>query len=122
MYTMLTRSFIRSYLVLPKGDNGFTEAMYNGGKFIMTEKKIVVTVPTENEIDEIKAWIKCGKQALSLEDRISRIFEELNVTDAKLKETVRKSLTSIPVKNDDTILKQLIQTWINSIDNESNFA
>lgn len=122
MYTMLTRSFIRSYLVLPKGDNGFTEAMYNGGKFIMKEKKIVVTVPTENEINKIKAWVKCGKQALSLEDRISRIFEELNVTDVKVKETVRKSLTSIPVKNDDTILKQLIQTWINSIDNEGNLA
>lgn len=40
MYTMLTRSFIRSYLVLPKGnDNGFTPEMYEGGQRIMKEKK-----------------------------------------------------------------------------------
>ena len=100
MYTMLTRSFIRSYLVLPKSnDNGFTKEMYDGGQCIMKEKKIVVIEPTEKEQIDIKAWIKDGKQALSLEDRISNIFEELNITNPKIKEAIRKSLIGIPIKN-----------------------
>lgn len=123
MYTMLTRSFIRSYLILPKGtDNGFTEDMYYGGKKIMKEKKIVVIEPSAVEQEEIKAWIKGGKQALSLEDRISEIFRELNITDSKIKEMIRSSLSGLPIKKTNTILKELITTFYNSIDNESDSA
>lgn len=125
MYTMLTRSFIRSYLILPKGegyDNGFTREMYEGGQAIMKEKKLVVTAPTEKEQVRIKAWVKAGKKALSLEDRISIIFKELNITDTHTKDTIRKSLNGVPIKNNDAILKQLIQTFLNSIDDEGDFA
>ena len=123
MYTMLTRSFIRSYLVLPKGnDNGFTPEMYEGGQRIMKEKKIVVTEPTPKEQIDIKAWIKGGKQALSLEDRISNVFEELNITNPKIKETIRKSLAGIPMKNNNAQLKELIQVFLNTIEDEGNFA
>ena len=125
MYTMLTRSFIRSYLMLPKGedyDNGFTKEMYEGGKAIMKEKKLVVTAPTEKEQERIKAWVKAGKQALSLEDRINKVFVELNITDAKIKDTIRQALYKVPIKNNDVILKQLIQTFYNSIDDEGNLA
>ncbi|WP_373846470.1 ATP-binding domain-containing protein, partial [Bacteroides heparinolyticus] len=123
MYTMLTRSFIRSYLVLPKGDdNGFTQEMYYGGQRIMKEKKIVVIEPTDKEQIDIKAWIKGGKQALSLEDRISNVFEELNITNPKIKETIRKALINVPMKNDNAQLKGLIQAFLNTIDDEGNFA
>lgn len=126
MYTMLTRSFIRSYLVLPKNredyDNGFTEDMYKGGQAIMKEKKLVVLAPSEQEQVQIKAWAKAGKQALSLEDRISNIFKELKVTDPQTKDMIRKSLNAVPIKNNDAILKQLIQTFLNSIDDEGDLA
>lgn len=123
MYTMLTRSFVRSYLILPKGDgNGFTREMYDGGQFIMKEKKIVITAPTPAEQDQIKAWIKGGKQALSLEDRISRVFEELQITDTEIKDTIRKSLTGIPIKNSDAKLKELIKAFYNTIGDESDTA
>lgn len=123
MYTMLTRSFIRSYLVLPKGDdNGFTQEMYDGGQRIMKEKKIVVIEPTDKEQIDIKAWIKGGKQALSLEDRISNVFEELNIINPTIKETIRKALINVPMKNDNAQLKGLIQAFLNTIDDEGNFA
>lgn len=123
MYTMLTRSFIRSYLVLPKGDeNGFTKEMYDGGQRIMKEKKIVVTEPTAKEQADIKAWIRGGKQALSLEDRISNIFEKLNITSPKIKETIRKSLSGISIKNNDTQLEILIKAFLNSIDDEDSIT
>lgn len=123
MYTMLTRSFIRSYLILPKGsNNGFTQEMYNGGKDIMKEKKIVVEEPSFSEQEEIKAWIKGGKKALSLEDRISEIFRELNITDPKIKGMIRDSLSRLPIKNTDTVLKNLITAFYKSIDNESDYA
>lgn len=117
MYTMLTRSFLRSYLLLPKDENnGFTREMYEGGQRIMKEKKIVVIEPTDREQEEIKAWIKGGKQALSLEDRISNIFNELHISDPKIKDTIRKSLTDIPIKNNDTQLRNLILAFLNSIE------
>lgn len=117
MYTMLTRSFLRSYLLLPKGeDNGFTKEMYEGGQRIMKEKKIVVIEPTDREQEEIKAWIKGGKQALSLEDRISNIFNELHITDPEIKDTIRKSLTNTPIKNNDAQLRELIRVFLNSIE------
>ena len=123
MYTMLTRSFVRSYLILPKGpDNGFTKEMYDGGQFIMKEKKIVVTAPTPDEQKAIKAWIKGGKQALSLEDRINTIFEELDITDTNIKETIRNSLVGVPVKNSDAKLKELIIAFQNTIDYEGGPA
>ena len=123
MYTMLTRSFVRSYLILPKGDNnGFTKEMYDGGQKIMKEKKMVVTVPTPKEQDEIKAWMKGGKQALSLEDRINQIFEELQIVDTKIMDTIRQSLIGIPIKNNDGKLRDLIKVFYNSIDHEGNTA
>lgn len=122
MYTMLTRSFIRSYLMLLKGDdNGFTEEMLVGGQHIMKEKNIVVIEPTEQEQEKIKAWIKSGKQALSLEDRINKTFEELHITNPLIIETIRKSLAELPMKN-NTQLKGVIEVLLNTIYDEDSFA
>ena len=122
MYTMLTRSFIRSYLMLLKGDdNGFSEEMLVGGQHIMKEKNIVVIEPTEQEQEKIKAWIKSGKQALSLEDRINNTFEELHITNPLIIEAIRKSLAELPMKN-NTQLKAVIQVLLNTIDDEDSFA
>lgn len=123
MYTMLTRSFVRSYLVLPKGEgNGFTKEMYDGGQNIMKEKRIVVTAPTLEEQEKIKAWIRGGKQALSLEDRINKILEELNIADSKIRDTIKKSLVGIPIKSNDSKLKELILAFYNTIDYEGDSA
>lgn len=122
MYTMLTRSFIRSYLMLLKGDdNGFTEEMLVGGQHIMKEKNIVVIEPTEQEQEKIKAWIKSGKQALSLEDRINKTFEELHITNPLIIEAIRKSLAELPMKN-NTQLKGVIEVLLNTIYDEDSFA
>lgn len=122
MYTMLTRSFIRSYLMLLRGeDNGFTDEMLAGGKHIMKEKNIVVIEPTEQEQEKIKAWIKSGKQALSLEDRINKTFEELHITNPSIIETIRKSLAELPMKN-NTQLKGVIEVLLNTIYDEDSFA
>lgn len=59
---------------------------------------------------------------MSLEDRISNIFEELNITNPKIKEAIRKSLIGIPIKNNNAQLKELIQVFLNTIDNEDYFA
>lgn len=59
---------------------------------------------------------------MSLEDRISNVFEELNITNPKIKETIRKSLAGIPMKNNNAQLKELIQVFLNTIEDEGNFA
>ena len=72
--------------------------------------------------DEIKAWMKGGKQALSLEDRINQIFEELQIVDTNIMDTIRQSLIGIPIKNNDGKLRELIKVFYNSIDHEGNTA
>lgn len=122
MYTMLTRSFIRSYLVLPGGDNGFTRDMYDGGQRIMREKKIVVTEPTDKEKEEIRAWTKGGRQALSLEDRMNMVLDHLSIIDNHKREYVRKSIAQLPSINNDSKLENLIQTILISTEDEGDLS
>ena len=103
-------------------NNGFTKDMYDGGQIIMKEKKIVVTAPTPKEQDEIKAWMKGGKQAISLEDRINLIFEELQIVNSNIRDMIRKSLIGMPIKNNDSKLRELIKAFYNSIIDESDSA
>ena len=88
---------------------------------IMKEKNIVVIEPTAQEQEKIKAWIKSGKQALSLEDRINKTFEELHITNPLIIETIRKSLAELPMKN-NTQLKGVIEVLLNTIYDEDSFA
>ena len=80
LYTMLTRSFIQSYLLLNPTEN--LEEIEKGLS-IINEKKYIRTVePTEEEKEKIQSnLIQFKKESsLSYEDFLNRIFNDLNIS------------------------------------------
>ena len=59
---------------------------------------------------------------MSLEDRINQIFDELQITDASIKEMIRNSLSRAPIKNSDSKLRELIKAFYNSVVDEGDSA
>lgn len=111
MYTMLTRSFIRSYLLVPKGsDAGLTSEILWGGRQIMNDGYMTVKKPSVSEIDNIKASIKSQFKALSLEDRMEQLFTEMHIEDKTVKELCKETILKLPDYVSDEKLKTLISS------------
>ena len=80
LYTMLTRSFIKSYLIFPnKEDTGLNNEMMEGAKSIMESGIMRVNIPTDVEKDEIWTRFEIENQPLSLHDRAEKIMNDLKV-------------------------------------------
>lgn len=108
---MLTRSFIRSYLVLPKNDEaGLTAEMLIGGRQIMNEGYMEVTAPSTSEISQIKAWAHTSKKALSLDERIDIIFHDMGIDNPDLKKICLETLDKSSAHPTDEQLKKLIDS------------
>lgn len=77
LYTMLTRSFLRSYLLMQReGNNELKEEIRLGYKQIKDEQRMTVSIPNPEEIDEIKAKIQFEGDAKSQHDVLEEIFDE----------------------------------------------
>lgn len=88
LYTMLTRSFLRSYLLLQReGNNELKEEIRRGYKQIKDEHRMTVSIPKEEEIAEIKAKILFEGDVKSQHDVLDEIFNERSYD-----EPVRKKL------------------------------
>lgn len=112
VYTMLTRSFLRSYLLLPNiPDNGLTDEMIEGGNKIMKEKRIVVEEPSEKEKKEIKTWVKLEKKAYSLDDKITMILNEKSI-DSETALKIKNSLSELPSNVSIDKLRNLIGSFV----------
>lgn len=79
LYTMLTRSFIQSYLLVT--NNKGLESNLEGLRIINKERYIKTTEPTEREKKEIESKVlKFNKnENISYEDFLSLIFDELKI-------------------------------------------
>ncbi|MEZ7821354.1 MAG: ATP-binding domain-containing protein, partial [Patescibacteria group bacterium] len=77
IYTMLTRSFIKSFLVTtPKS---LTFGMVKGLEQIIRDKKMVIQEPTEKEKEKIRTRFKYNLKKLSHYDLMHEIFNKLKV-------------------------------------------
>jgi len=86
LYTMLTRSFLRSYLLLQReGNNELKEEIRRGYNQIKEEKRMTVSVPKQEEINEIKAKILFEGDAKSQHEILEEIFEERGYDDVTCK-------------------------------------
>lgn len=85
LYTMLTRSFIQSYLLVTNDENMKSNL---AGLKIINEKHHIETIePTNEEKEEIeKKIIQVNRERnLSYEDFIKEIFDELKIEPSKIK-------------------------------------
>lgn len=110
LYTMLTRSFLRSYLLLQReGNNELKEEIRLGYKQIKAEQRMTISIPKPEEIVEIKAKIQYEGDAKSQHDILEEIFDERNYD-----ETTRKKLFDLMTGRIKTVDKKELETVIDA--------
>ncbi len=81
IYTMLTRSFIKSYLVVCGENASIPEEIRKGWEQIKTEHKMTVAIPTEEQKAEIEVKFTEAKKSLSLRETIEAYASRIKMTD-----------------------------------------
>lgn len=114
LYTMLTRSFLRSYLLVSAQDQDYDkEKIIKGGKEIMNTRHMTIAIPTDQEQKAMRSWYDEAKVMKSLDEKISDCFVELGVTEANLQRMIRGSLSNLlSASTSPEAIKMLIQTMI----------
>ena len=110
LYTVLTRSFLRSYLILPKKENcGLSQEMIDGGSEIMNEQKMTIIEPTKQEQQEMEKWLLDVEQAKSLDERLEDIMRQKGITDIDVKKKIKESLGNLLSSDTtDEVLSDLV--------------
>ena len=78
IYTMLTRSFIKSYLLFTKNGYVLPQSIIDGLRQIREEHRMVITKPSEDEIDMIEMEFEKARKAKSLKEFIYMFIKENN--------------------------------------------
>lgn len=101
LYTMLTRSFIKSYLLL--NDKQDINVLEEGLRIINEEKYIKTIEPTETEKADIKNRLVSflQKPQMSYEDFINEIFRSLEITDLERIDKIKDMLSNAPIEKFD---------------------
>ena len=96
LFMMMTRSFLRTYLLISEDSNADLVPPIEGGlEIIKNEGLIRVTPPSEEEIEAIKASLSYNDENLSFFDFVTGICDELDVMPIyrdKMVETVKNIL------------------------------
>lgn len=80
LYMMLTRSFIKSYLLVSQDTNfELLKKLESGLSSINKTGEMKVSVPNQLEQDQIKTTFLLKNQGLSFEDYVFNIFDDLNI-------------------------------------------
>ena len=110
IYTMLSRSFLKSYLIILDSDsNGFDEQMRHAAELIKKEGILRVSIPSIEDQEKIKSQISEGKKVLSLDEIARSIIESKKISP---KDTER-IITSVRALCDNE--KDLDENKIHSI-------
>lgn len=117
LYTMISRSFVRSYLFVNQSeDNGLTKEIIEGAVNIMTEKKMTVLVPSEEEKDKIRQDFSISKNQIPLRERVESIMKNLNIPSDRY-EKIITFLNMIGVNNkSDDVIVDFIKTTNKTMD------
>lgn len=84
IYTMLSRSFLQSYLLVQKGTSGITEEILEGLKEINSSNVMTIRKPkSKEEQEEIETRLKDAKKMKPLNDFASECLQELKVEQSK---------------------------------------
>lgn len=79
LYTMLSRSFIKSYFIIPDTDQaGFTQGMKDGLREIINTQKMSIVAPSEEEKESIRTEFQSITR-LSYYETMMLVFKSLKV-------------------------------------------
>lgn len=119
LYTMLSRSFIKSYLVIPPSSfSDFTKEMQDGLHEIITTQKMTIIEPSEEEKINIQTRFKSSLRRLSYHDMMIEIFKELKV-QKKYHEKLMGALQQFDLmESDPDIVKDFIKENLKYLKNQ----
>lgn len=111
LYTMLTRSFIKSYLLVTSND---LLDVFNAGIQYINENNCVRThIPTEEQQHNINRQILelQADQAESYQEILDDVFAEFKITDIRKQEQITKALDTTPIdKFDKDMIRKFVKT------------
>lgn len=111
LYTMLTRSFIKSFLLVT--NSTLVQAFSDGYQYINEHKCVRTHIPTAEQQASIKRKIVELKteQSESAQDVLESVFEELDITSIRKKQNLAKALEMTNFdKFDRDLVKHFIET------------
>jgi superfamily I DNA and RNA helicase len=111
LYTMLTRSFIKSFLLVT--DNTLLQTLREGYQYINDNRCVKTHIPTAEQKKAIQQQIVEVKseQNESAQEILETIFEELHITDLKKKTNLARALDMANFdKFDVDLVKRFIET------------
>ena len=94
LYTMLTRSFLQSFLLVTQNDK--LDVFSGGLNIINSDLYIETSIPTEKQKDKMKQTLlkyQEEESSLSYKDFIEAIFIEQGIVDEKVKEALLTALS-----------------------------
>lgn len=108
LYTMLTRSFLKSYLIVPSfNDSGVTEGMIEGLREIMENHRMIVEAPTEEEKIAIRTRFDYRVAQHSLYEKMMQVFDTLKV-DKQFHEKLLQTSKELDLREYDV---QTLISW-----------
>lgn len=109
LYTMLTRSFIRSYLLISDSPNsGLTSEMIDGLKYIIETNKMLIKEPSPNEKEAIQTKFNYITKRKSHYDTMMEVFEEESI-DIKDRNKLMDLVKSMGlVENEKSMLRKFV--------------
>lgn len=110
LYTMLTRSFIKSYLLV--SDNALLDTLIEGYQYIKENRSVRTLIPSEEQQSRIQKNIieLKSEQKESFQEILETIFADLQIVDATKKAGLIKALDGASFdKFDKGLLRQFIE-------------
>lgn len=114
LYTMLTRSFLKSYLVVPKSTS-LDMSITKGLQMINENKCMIIKKPSSYEEKQIQTRFKKAQKQYSLEERIRRIANNLKISDSDLEKVFNMFQNVNKKQYSDEELKYMIENMYKMI-------
>ncbi len=110
LYTMLTRSFLKSFFVTQPGDkSGLTIGMKEGLRHIISQKEMVIQEPSVEEKEKIRTRFQYSLKKLSQYDLMMEIFKELKVEKKYQDKLLQATQQMDMIESDQLTLKEFIK-------------
>ena len=113
IYTMLSRSFLNSYLIISdNSNNGLSDGIINGLNEILRTQKMTVRKPSDSEVKDIETRFKKAQLTINkpFAEILSEIMSEIALPKQQSDKLIRIILNEFHWENyDEEILKEKIK-------------
>ena len=111
IYTMLTRSFLKTLLFLPENNSGITERIKKGYKEIMQKRSMTIQIPSEKEKQQIETRFNAAKSRRPIVDIIKEYISKLDLSAQDADKLLKVSMSY----KWEGLLEEDIQTRIDGL-------